>query len=365
VEKHIDNLVIDRDRKQDELLAIGKKIAESAVPAVISFIDLSGSTQMKSEREPEDWLGYIFKFIQCVDKLAECAGGVVVKRIGDELMVTFKDVKSSECFLDSLIVDTTLQPYKYKVAVDFGSVYHFRFIESLADDPYGPTVDRCARVAGYAGADTIVCTSYYRNQLSNTNNYTSMGTFTLRGFSKPEELFFRSLVSVDSNGYLKPVVDIVKEKESHINGYRPEGRKITAQFIREFGKSKVRSFLARELLNVPKLPYLPRDFAKITCGTGSMTEKEREFIGYFVEWEGVLENFTRNDCEIIVRLSVGSPRDFYHKLELLLPLNNLDIIKTLEKRQLLRVRGIICNIFSGVITLNYVDMEIIGDKNVR
>ena len=165
--KHIDDLVTTRNQKQAELLVIGRQIASSATPIVVAFADLAESTQIKQDREPEEWLGYIFEFIKRVDQRARDADGTVVKRIGDELMVTFKDVQASERFVDSLITDTVLQTYRYKIAIDYGSAYHFRFGEHLADDPYGPVVDRCARIAKYAAAGTVLCTGEYRNQLGN------------------------------------------------------------------------------------------------------------------------------------------------------------------------------------------------------
>ena len=145
--KHIDDLVTTRNQKQAELLVIGRQIASSATPIVVAFADLAESTQIKQDREPEEWLGYIFEFIKRVDQRARDADGTVVKRIGDELMVTFKDVQASERFVDSLITDTVLQTYRYKIAIDYGSAYHFRFDEHLADDPYGrsSTVVRTSR----------------------------------------------------------------------------------------------------------------------------------------------------------------------------------------------------------------------------
>lgn len=124
--------------------------------------------------------------------------------------------------------------YRYKIAVDFGSAYHFRFIEHLTDDPYGAVVDRCARIAKYAVAGIVLCTGEYRNQLGNSAHYFSMGSFALRGFRKPEELFARSLVEVDSEEYLKPLVRAVNDEGPRVEGYRFVGRKLTTQFVREF-----------------------------------------------------------------------------------------------------------------------------------
>jgi class 3 adenylate cyclase len=356
--KHIDELVATQNRKRAELVAIGKEIALSATPIVVAFVDLAESTQMKQDREPEEWLGYVFEFIQRVDQRARDADGTVVKRIGDELMVTFRDVQASERCVDSLIADTVLQMYRYKIAVDFGSAYHFRFIEHFPDDPYGLVVDRCARIAKYAGAGTVICTSEYRAQLGNPAGYVSMGNFALRGFHKPEELFARSLVEVDSEEYLKPLVSAVNDEGLHVEGYRFGGGKLTASFVREFGEGKVRPFLARELLNVPKLPYSPSEFYEVT---GGLMEKEHEFFGNFVEWEGTFESFTRGTFDITVFLGIGTYPS-YHHLFLRLPLSYIELVKVLNKGQRLRARGIIDEILIGNISLNYVDFETVAES---
>jgi class 3 adenylate cyclase len=281
--KHIDDLVATRNQKVADLQTMGRKIASPATPIVVGFVDLAESTQMKQDRAPEEWLGYVFEFIQRVDQMAKGAGGTVVKRIGDELMVTLKAVEAAERFVDSLIKDTVLQTYRYKIAVDFGSAYHFRFVEHLPDDPYGSVVDRCARIAKYAAAGTIICTGDYRNQLAKPAAYVSMGSFALRGFHRPEELFVRSLIEVHSETYLNPVVSAMNKEVPQMQGYRFVGRALTTQFVREFGEGTVRPFLARELLNVPNLPYSPGEFDKIMRGTTNRKEKEQAFVGYCVE----------------------------------------------------------------------------------
>ena len=359
--KHIDKLVTTRMLKQDELVEIGRKIAALSTPIVVAFVDLAESTQMKQDRKPEEWLGYIFEFIKHVEQRAQEAKGLVVKRIGDELMVTFQSVQASERFVDSLIARPAGQMFRYKIAVDFGNAYHFRFIEHLPDDPYGPVVDRCARIAKYAGAGTIICSGDYRNQVDNPASYVSAGSFTLRGFRDPEELFARSLVVVDSEKYLKSLINMLNEEGQRVQGYRFVGRKLTSEYVREFSVGGVRPFLARELLNVPKLPYSPAAFDEITRGTGSLTEKEHEFLGYFVEWEGAFESFTRESSEITANLKIGI-FPAYFRLTLRLPLNNLDLVKALRERQRLRARGIIQDIYMGNITLNYVDLEIVPES---
>jgi hypothetical protein len=130
--------------------------------------------------------------------------------------------------------------------------------------------------------------------------YVSIGKFALRGFPETEELFARSLLDVDSEEYLKPLVAAANDEVSRLQGYRVVGRKLNTEFIREFGEGHVRPFLARELLNVPRLPYSPRQFADVMLGAVNVEEKEREFIGYLVEWEGTFDSFTSDKNQIVI-----------------------------------------------------------------
>jgi class 3 adenylate cyclase len=99
-EKHIDELVAKQKQKLNELREIGQEITSSATPIVVAFVDLAKSTQMKHDTVPEEWLGYIFDFTKRVGQKAKEADGSMIKRIGDELMVTFKEGLAAERFVD-------------------------------------------------------------------------------------------------------------------------------------------------------------------------------------------------------------------------------------------------------------------------
>ncbi|MHB8524339.1 MAG: adenylate/guanylate cyclase domain-containing protein [Limisphaerales bacterium] len=104
----IDDLIRAREQKQSELREIGKDIQRSARDVVVAFVDLVDSTAIKveHEQEAEQWLGLIYTFLTTIDRLALANGGTVVKRIGDELMLSFADVAASESFLDAVEDDT-------------------------------------------------------------------------------------------------------------------------------------------------------------------------------------------------------------------------------------------------------------------
>jgi class 3 adenylate cyclase len=112
---------------------------------------------MKSGKSARSWLGHIFTFIDVISELAENGRGTVVKRIGDEVMLTFDTTASSEQFLDSLSESKLHEHFHFKIAADYGKAYHFRFERGLADDPYGKVVDRCARIAKYCKPGVTLC----------------------------------------------------------------------------------------------------------------------------------------------------------------------------------------------------------------
>jgi hypothetical protein len=276
-------------------------------------------------------------------------------------MVTFKNVQSSEHFVDSLTTDSPLKPYRYKVALDYGSAYHFRFLEHLPDDPYGLVVDRCARIAKFAVAGTVLCTDDYRQQVGRSADYVSMGAFALHGFRKPEKLFVRCLVAVDSDEYLKPIVNALNKEAQRVAAYRYVGRKVTTEFMRQFGEGGARPFLARELLNVPKLPYSPKEFDDL-MSTADNDEIQHEYVGYFVDWQGTFDKYTRDEYDITVLLKAGNSEGPYGHVyvNLLLPHSSFELVHQLKKGQRLRARGIITTIFLRIITLNYVDLETVA-----
>ncbi|MDO8291865.1 MAG: adenylate/guanylate cyclase domain-containing protein [Gallionella sp.] len=356
--KSIDNLVSTHLEKQLELVTLGRKIAQSATPVVVAFVDLSESTQMKQDHQPDIWLGYVFGFIQFIDQKCRAANGTTVKRIGDELMLTFSDVPSCEAFLQALIDDADSHQYTFKIALDTGDAYHFKFSENLADDPYGPVIDRCARIAKFAGAKTALCSSAYHKQVTTRNSYISVGTFSLRGIREPENLYVRPLVSVDTDSYLKPLLSAANESSEKLGGYRTIGRTLTNEYIRNFGSGSVRPFLARELINVPKLPYSAAEFAELLSSANVPSEKEKEFCGYLVEWDCDFNKFERNNSDLTIYAKLVGVTGYKYDTALLkLPLNYSEIILSFKKGQQLHLRGIIENIFLSSIMFNYVELS--------
>jgi class 3 adenylate cyclase len=360
--KPIDELVQSQVLAKAQLEARGDEIAASARPIVVAFIDLVESTRLKWDQPPAEWLGHIYVFILRVSNLAVMSGGTVVKRIGDAVMVTFTDATTPERFFDSLVADEMLRTHNYRIAVDYGDAFHFEFLHGQPQDPYGHVVDRCARVLELAATGTVLCTSDYRRQVA-SSWYGSVGEFSLRGFPKALGLFYRPLLAdVDPHEYLQPILDSVNEQSRRLQSYRTVGRKLTPEFVLEFKDSRARPFLARQLLNIPRLPYSPQQLADLVGASSNAEEKEREFIGYLVEWDSTFSEYTLDGSAISLWLKIerGTGKGWHYKnLIAFLPSGWLEIVASLHNGQRVRARGVIERIFCDDVVINYAEMDLI------
>jgi class 3 adenylate cyclase len=304
--KSIDALVINYLEKEADLQTHGKTIEESAHPIVVGFIDLSDSTQIKSEISAQKWLGYIYKFIDTLTKRIDSAGGKLVKRIGDELMLTFDGVEQAETFLEEIESNTDLKrKYRYKIALDYGTAYFFRFSELMPDDPYGVVIDRCARIAKIAESGAVFCGSAYIKELVNQENYWSAGKFSLKGIGEPEEIFVRNSNRINDFGkYIALLVDTMNMPKLQRSGYRYVSRQFNHDFFAGTGTYDAHPFLLRELLNVPMLPFSLEQFiAKQKCLENK--KDNNDFIGSFVEWRGYFRSYSNSSAIIYYTLGGG------------------------------------------------------------
>jgi class 3 adenylate cyclase len=198
---HVDRKIKNRPLKPGELALLGQEIAASAAATVVLFIDLTDSTLMKYQKPAEEWIGLVYEFIKRCDIVAQDCGGFVVKHIGDEVMVTFPHVPSAECFISTILSDSTLIRYRYKAAADFGEAYfmhshrHRRWARSCPwpapHDPYGRVVDRCARIVALAPPGAILCSEEYKDAVSAGAEFPLAGTRLLKGVVDPCRIYFR------------------------------------------------------------------------------------------------------------------------------------------------------------------------------
>lgn len=353
--KSVDELVKKRQQHLNSLSEVAVEIRRSARKAAILFVDLSDSTAMKEGTDAEVWLAYVFDFIRRVEEIAKQFGGTVVKRIGDELLLTFESTVRSDDFIDALVKDNTLTAYQFKVAADFGDVFFFRFIDHLEDDPYGTPVDRCARIAKLATAGTVVCTSAYEAEIRNKDLYMDAGPQKLAGITQPETIFVRRRDGVDDPArYLKPLLDSLNNIE-HLPRYHFVSRRFELSDFQVPRASWGRPFLIRELLNVPKLALSAVQFHETIKNLVHKDEK-LQYIGYMIEWD-VYYDKSEMIGDMLAVFADVKPDGLGGSVTLRLPPMYFDVIRNIEKESKIRIRGVIVNVDRGP-TLDFVDLAL-------
>ncbi len=351
-DKHVDDLIRLHQQKRHELQALGDKLKQSARPVVVCFVDLAGSTALKTKLAPAEWLGYVYQFLVGVDGHARSSGGAVVKRIGDELMLVFPDTNSSERFLGRLEADADMPAASFKVAVDCGEAYYLRFAEGLEDDPYGTVVDRCARIAKLAGPGAVLCSAAYQREAGG-GPYVPAGGFPMKGFPEPEEVFLRQPTGTDRE-YLRPLLEALNATAGRSGGYTSLPRHFDEAYVGSLGRSKARPFIARALLNVPRLPYSPQALEQRFRARIQESELIR---GYYIEWIVTFEAYeVHDDIQVTARLTEN---EVFNKVSVTVVPSMLEIVESFPSRQRLRLRGILTEVFITTFKVNYADFEVV------
>jgi class 3 adenylate cyclase len=357
--KHIDALVkkyLGQLRQADEL---GKSIEDQAKPTAVLFIDLADSTAMKSATSARSWLGHIFTFISVISELANKGSGTVVKRIGDEVMLTFDTTASSEQFLDSLAESKLHEHFHFKIATDYGKAYHFKFESGLAEDPYGTVVDRCARIAKYCKPGVTLCSGDYVRGVGNESFFYPLGSFSLKGLPDPEAIFVRKpQPSPPSKEYLEPLLAALNAPANQWTGFRFATRAYTpASFSLTTQHGVARPFLLRELLTLPRLPYSFQEFGVMIKDLDE--DSRNRYLGYYVEWEASFDSFTRRSTVLTAYLRQDSLSLLILTLSLVSDM--YEIVQKIKKNARVKFCGVIMRLGGLSIDLDYV--EILGLTN--
>jgi class 3 adenylate cyclase len=359
---NIDKMLEEIIGKENDISRLKETIKDSAKDVVIMFVDISGSTSLKETMELKDWLLYIYKFINIISDHAMKTNGIVIKRIGDEVMLSFERAEDTERFIDSIYTDLNLlNHFQFKIGIDYGTAYYLKFEnkEVAIDDPYGITIDRCARIVNIAETGVICCSASYVSQIENKSSYISLGNFKLKGISEPQEIFVRNEdTKIDKQEYFKSIIERLNSEELTHQGYRFVTRTFTPDYFKYDERSRARPFLLRELLKVPTLPYTMLQFAK---KFRSLSKEERfDYCGYLVDWKGLFSNYSKHmydDLQVVLT----TPEEGIDMIALLqISGFMIDIVKTIQPKTSIRFRGLIQNIDSLYITLNYIDFVILG-----
>lgn len=183
--KPIHRLVAESEKLERRNSEIAQQIADQATQTVVLFVDLSGSSEMKLNKRPLEWLRPTVAFLHGVHDACIACGGRTIKAIGDELMIEFPSTEKSERFFDELASRKDLLDFKYKIGIDHGLVYPLDPLSFLQGDIYGDTVDRCARIAKKADLPgTILCSGQYFDKIRRTDRdkYLFVAGFDLKDF---------------------------------------------------------------------------------------------------------------------------------------------------------------------------------------
>jgi class 3 adenylate cyclase len=353
IEKNVDQLLQALHAKRKEFQALGDKIRKSAHEVVVCFVDLTDSTAIKTSLAAEEWLGYINEFLATSACHAQEAGGSVIKRIGDELMVSFPNTDSSEMFLAAMLASPNIRAESFKAALDLGEAYYLRFSKELPDDPYGEVIDRCARIAKIAGPGAILCSATYHRK-ARGKDYRSAGTFSLKGLREPIEIFLRQPPTADEE-YYEPILRALRQKSLQSEGFSTIPRQYDADYLASLGDGKARPFVARALLNVPRLAESPQILFQRFHGPQADEEKER-VRGYFIDWIVTFKKskVRKNDIQLFASIPEASP---YDDIWVEVMPSMLEVVRGFTAGQLIRLRGIITEVYIGSIMVNYADFE--------
>jgi class 3 adenylate cyclase len=346
----VDKLVARYLETEDELGLLGKTIAGSSKQLAIVFVDLSGSTELKHNVTTAKWLGYVVRFIEITTAAAKRTGGTVVKRIGDELMITFDRAPAAESFVSDVLVNQDLANFSFKVGLDWGETFGLSFGSGQPYDPYGPIVDRAARIAKLATRGLVLASKSFA-EAAGTTAYSTIGKFALKGLPQPEELYVRTSSDLDKQRYVQRILEsLQKDKVSTRFRYRP--REFT---LRDFDISERRHsgfpFLARELLALPRLPFSFPDF---TALRENNLAAAREYLSYIVEWEMTFFSATERSSEHAISVLL------HHRtstVAVTLHPNMADVARTFTRDAAVVVRGVLVSIGPYDVELDYADIQ--------
>jgi len=226
---------------------IARKIQESKLEAVILFIDLCDSTQLKNIINDEDWLAYIYTFIEFIEDKCASSDGEVVKQIGDELLLTFDKISSCENFIKQLENSSDFNSkYSYKIAVDYGLIYKFDF-SRIKGDPYGEIVDRCSRIAKFCERNTILCSKDYYDKVQK-ECYTKTINIQLKGIKATTLIYYRPLHQIDNaDVYYQSILNALNNKKLTSEGYKYEPRLFNQSDLYQIKSDKGLPFLVHYL----------------------------------------------------------------------------------------------------------------------
>ncbi len=175
----------------DDLKRKFKQLEKSSIDAFIVLVDLSGSTQFKTEHPEREWIPRLRGFLAAVEDVAKPLGLIISKYLGDGVLLfldartnTYKkilefctklrkrieDVNNSEKYILQYMI-------RYKIVISRGKAYLFS-----DKDPQGASVDKLFRIEKFIPSSCIGFSNDFLKLIRNKETI-SLGKFFLKGIS--------------------------------------------------------------------------------------------------------------------------------------------------------------------------------------
>jgi class 3 adenylate cyclase len=349
----VDDLVTRFLQAEDDLATLGKRVEGSGQELAVVFVDLVASTELKHKVTVPRWLGYVIRFLKATADLALANKGTVVKRIGDEIMLTFPTAPAADGFMASVEKHDTLRHYRLKASADWGVMYPVAFPDANSLDPYGPVVDRAARIAHLATAGTTLASKEFVNALPKDHVYQRLGTFPLKGIPQEQEVFMRGGEFAARRQYIDAILRTLNDERALLPRFRFSARKFTLADFAPPERLHGHPFLVRELLNLPLMHHTFESFWRLLQ---SKEGEARELIGHIVEWDARVESVAFGDhCTLSI---IGkSGRAMAEAATVMCPREMTDVLRQLKAGDQIRLRAVLVSINGPMATLDYADVQ--------
>ncbi|MCH7880717.1 MAG: adenylate/guanylate cyclase domain-containing protein [Proteobacteria bacterium] len=167
-------------------------MAQETITSVVMFADVAGSTAIYENLGNELARERIAKALNMLISITKRHKGVLVKTIGDEILVYFTDVDMA--VLAARTIQETMEddssPETIGVLIRIGMQYGSAILED--NDIFGDTVNIAARVVGMAKARQVLCTQEIAFKLSNPELSSSMRPYDrirVKGRDEPLDIY--------------------------------------------------------------------------------------------------------------------------------------------------------------------------------
>lgn len=143
-------------------------MVRETINCVVMFADVAGSSAMYENMGDDLARERISKALNALISITRRHGGILVKTIGDEILVYFTDIDMALIAAKAIqeAMEDDRSPETIGVSIRIGMQYGSTILEN--GDVFGDTVNVAARVAGIAKARQILCTQEIAFLVKNT-----------------------------------------------------------------------------------------------------------------------------------------------------------------------------------------------------